>query len=90
MKNLKYLRSERNLTQEDLGKMLGVSRQAVLNWENGITNPDWDMVMKIVEIFHVSLDFLFDIENPDPGVDYMVQKLRKIPAKDLRDFLKKY
>ena len=35
--NLKQLRSERQLSQEELAEMLGVSRQAVSKWEQGVS-----------------------------------------------------
>ena len=33
--NLKAIRKERNISQEDLGEIMGVSRQAVSKWEQG-------------------------------------------------------
>ena len=35
--NLQYLRSERNLTQERLAMLLGVSRQSISKWESGLS-----------------------------------------------------
>lgn len=39
-KNLKRLRKERNLSQEQLSEMLNVSRQAISKWESNKTYPD--------------------------------------------------
>ena len=39
MANLKKLRMERNLTQAQLGEILGVQGQTVLNWENDLSSP---------------------------------------------------
>lgn len=36
--NLQYLRAQRNLTQERLAMLLGVSRQAISKWESGLTH----------------------------------------------------
>ena len=35
--NLKTIRKEKNLSQEELAELLGVSRQAVLKWESGVS-----------------------------------------------------
>lgn len=55
---LKKLRSERGLSQEDLANQLFLSRQAISKWENGDGNPDLDNLIKLAEIFDVSLDCL--------------------------------
>lgn len=55
---MKELRKQNNLTQEQTADKLGVSRQAVSNWENNKNLPDIEMVIKISQIFSVSLDEL--------------------------------
>ncbi len=50
---IKQAREEKNLSQEDLAEQLGVSRQAVSKWENGIAFPQGinrDMLNKILEL----------------------------------------
>ena len=54
------LRKSKNYTQEDLAKILYVSRQAVSKWENGISYPSMDIIYKIAEVFDISADELFD------------------------------
>lgn len=39
--NLQYLRAQRNLTQERLAMLLGVSRQAISKWESEKAYPRW-------------------------------------------------
>ena len=43
-KNIKRLRGERKLTQEQLAEALCVTRQTVSSWENNRTQPDIDML----------------------------------------------
>ena len=57
---LSILRKKANLTQNDLASMLGVSRQAVTKWENGVGIPDIDNIKKIASIFNTSIDELLD------------------------------
>ena len=53
-------RKERNISQEKLSEMIGVTRQTLSNWEGNITSPDLKQTKKISEIFNVSLDELID------------------------------
>lgn len=52
------LRTERNLSQGDLAEMLDVSRQSISKWENNSAVPDLDKIVKLSEIFGVSIDLL--------------------------------
>ena len=56
--NLLYLRDSRNMTQEHLAMLLGVTRQAVSKWEAGASTPDMDKLVRLCEIFEVDLDEL--------------------------------
>ncbi len=52
------LRTMQNLSQGDLADLLGVSRQSVSKWETGTSVPDLDKLIKLSEVFHVTLDEL--------------------------------
>ena len=62
--NLKLIRKEKGITQEDLAEMLQVSRQAVSKWEAGTGYPETDKLLIIARKMNVSLDYLMDNE-PD-------------------------
>ncbi len=55
---LRTLRLSEQLSQESLGKKLGVCNQTVSFWEIGKREPDLDMLVKIAEYFQVSTDYL--------------------------------
>ncbi|MGG7178540.1 DUF3955 domain-containing protein [Clostridium paraputrificum] len=57
-KQIKQLRLERNLTQEQMAKKLNISRQAISNWENNKNLPDLEMIITISKVFSLSLDKL--------------------------------
>ena len=57
-KNLKRLRSEKGITQEQLAEMLFISRQSVSSWENDRTQPDIEMLEKLAEVFDISIEEL--------------------------------
>ena len=56
--NLKNARSNANLTQEDIAEKIGVSRQTVSNWENNKSYPDIISVIRLSDIYGISLDTL--------------------------------
>ncbi|MGT2682549.1 helix-turn-helix domain-containing protein [Streptococcus porci] len=55
---LKKFRQEKNISQEELAKQLFISRQAISKWENGDATPDLGNLVKLSEIFKISLDEL--------------------------------
>lgn len=62
--NLLYeLRSKSNLTQEELGKKLGVTNKAISKWENGKAKPTTDMLKKLSILFNVSIENLLQIKE---------------------------
>ena len=56
--NLLHLRQQRNMTQEQLAMLLGVSRQSVAKWEGGQSTPEVDKLVKMSELFGCSIDEL--------------------------------
>lgn len=56
--NIKRLRNERNMTQENLADIIGVSAQAVSKWERGDTCPDITLLPVIANTFSISIDEL--------------------------------
>ena len=64
--NLQYLRAQRNLTQERLAMLLGVSRQAISKWESEKAYPEMDKLLMICDLFGCTLDDLVlgDVSRP--------------------------
>lgn len=56
--NLKHLRIQNNMTQEELGKKLNKDYSTIGKWENGTRSPIMEDVIKIAQIFNVSLEDL--------------------------------
>ena len=60
MKNLrlKAARAAKDLSQQELAERLHVSRQSISKWELGTAKPDLDNMIRLSELFGVSLDEL--------------------------------
>ena len=68
--NMRELRKERNLSQEGLAELLGVSRQAVSKWEQGEGYPEAETLLLLARELKVSLDHLMGLEvNRKPSGD---------------------
>ncbi len=59
---LRELRKEKNMSQEDLGKILGVTKVSVSGYENGTRVPSMKILNNILDIFLVSADYLLGRE----------------------------
>ena len=58
--NIKSLREERKLTQEQVAEALGVSFQAVSSWERDEYRPDLDKLIRLAEVFDVSISSIVE------------------------------
>ena len=58
-KNLRIARKLRRVTQAELAAAVGVSRNTVSSWENGVTEPNLTALKTISDYLDVSLDDLF-------------------------------
>ena len=56
--NLKKIRKEHNLSQEQLADELGVSRQAISKWESGSAYPEMDKIIALCDKFNLNIDDL--------------------------------
>ena len=63
-KKITDLRKAHNMTQMELADKLGISFQAVSNWERGSTMPDISKLPELAEIFHISVDELLNGKAP--------------------------
>lgn len=57
-KMLKEKRAEHELTQEELSEKIFVSKKTISNWETGKTTPDLDSLIRLANLFDLSLDNL--------------------------------
>ncbi len=58
--NLKKIRKEHHLSQEQLAEKLGVSRQSVSKWESNLAYPEMDKVLQLCKLFDLNMDELLN------------------------------
>ena len=78
------MRKERGLTQESLADTLGVTNGAVYKWESNQSVPELEMIVKLADLFDVSLDVLLGYEKINKRKDVLIQNIyMKINTKDI-------
>ena len=77
--NLKTLRRAKGLSQEELAARLHVARQTVSKWENGLSVPDADLLIRLAEIFEVPVGKLLGdpVDIPEQ-TDRVAEKLEQL------------
>lgn len=61
--NLRAMRIERSITQEQLAKKINISLKTISHWETGYTEPSISQLIAIADIYSVSLDELVGRDN---------------------------
>ena len=80
---IKKSRTEAKITQEQAAEALGTGRQTISNWENEKSYPDIASVLKMSDLYGVSLDFLLKGEVPMKDyLDYIEESTNVVKSKD--------
>lgn len=66
-RNISCLRKREKMTQADLANKLNYSDKAISKWERGESLPDAEMLYQIAQLFHVSVEYLFQ-DHDYPGL----------------------
>ena len=82
-KRIKELRKEKDLTQEDLGKLINVTKVSICCYENGTRVPTLETIVALADIFEVSLDNLLGRE-----IEVVAKKRRTRMSKEEVEFIK--
>ena len=63
---IKYYRKLKRITQKELGEKIGVKHNTISSYENGINQPEQDLLFKIADALDVSINDLFPPTNYEP------------------------
>ena len=92
MKNLKALRKQHKLSQQKLADILHISQQSVYKYENDITSPDIETLIRMADYFDTSIDYLVEytdichkIEPVEANMlnmeeNILIEKYRSLPS----------
>ena len=60
---IKHLREQKDMTQAELAKQLGITRSSVNAWEMGISVPSTQYIVELAAVFKVSTDYLLGVDG---------------------------
>ncbi len=85
-RRIKLLRTKKNLSQEELGKLIGVTKSTISSYENYCKFPSLDKLVKLAITFNVSTDQLLGIDHKNlEYIDYEKILDNVVSLKDLTD-----
>ena len=77
--NIKAIRKQRGVTQEELATRLNVVRQTVSKWEKGLSVPDADLLKRIAEILETDVSTLLGATvNTESNTNEIAEQLSRI------------
>jgi transcriptional regulator with XRE-family HTH domain len=85
--NLLALRKGKNISQDELGGQIKVSRQTISKWELDETTPEMEKLILLSEIFDVSIDELVKGKNPQPKIEENIEKKPIKTKRTTRDII---
>ena len=62
-KNLKELRIEKGLSQQELAQIFNVTQSTVAKWESGDREPNFSILIELANYFEVSTDMLLGLKD---------------------------
>ena len=85
--NLKKIRKENNLSQEDLADILGVSRQAISKWESKVSYPEMDKIVLLCKKFDLNIDDLLHRDIKEVKESMAVKSKIKSSCDEIFNFI---
>lgn len=80
-KNVKALRKQQSITQEQLAEAMGVTVGAVYKWEQNLSTPDIRIIMALAHFFNVSVDALVGFEAQDGAAENYARRVEALRQK---------
>ena len=81
-RRIRHFREQRHLEQKELAAILGISGNAVCNWENGRARPDLNLIPALCAALGISFYDLFGVEEPavrySAGEELLVERYRSL------------
>lgn len=86
MEKLKELRRINNLRQKDIAKILNISVTGYASWEQGLSEPNIENLIKLADFYNTTVDYLINREEEDGRVIIQEPELPNDEKKLLDDY----
>ncbi len=71
--NILYLRNQKKWSQKDLAERLSITRDRYKSYENGRSQPPFELLIQISKLFHISIDLLLTVDIKRYPIDEMLR-----------------
>ena len=86
---LRIARKAADLTHEQVGRVFGVTRTTVSNWENDKNLPETGKLAQLAGMYRVSIDWILDIgPGPNEDIEHLIDLYRHVPLGRRRALLR--
>lgn len=86
IKNLKALRKAKGISQQKLAESIGVSQQAINQYENDKVEPDLENLIRLSDALEVSVDILIGHQVLNPSTENLVTSEEYALIENMRSF----
>ena len=70
---IQMLRKQNGMSQQNLADKLSISRQTISKWESDQSLPDLDTLLKMSELFNVSIAYIVGVEEDNKSISQMYE-----------------
>ena len=88
LKNLKLLRNEKGISQQQLANILGISQQSINKYENHDVEPDISTLIAMADYFNTSVDFLIGRYDNEKLSEFKIKESEKALINNYRNLNK--
>lgn len=81
--NIQLLRKNKKLSQEELAEKCNVSRQAITKWETEDSIPTLEKLIRLADIFDISLDELVGRSEENNSYEKLVELVKRVAVDDI-------
>lgn len=77
-KTIQFYRKQHQLSQQQLANQIGVSRQTISKWEQDLSLPDIEMLVKMADVFEVSVTSLMGVETEENSLSELYNQIKNV------------
>jgi len=81
---IREIRIQKDYAMKYIAYNIGVSVQTVSNWEKGKTEPDIRSLIRIADLFNVSIDYLLYRDDFKPKLEVILEDIEKKSPEELK------
>jgi transcriptional regulator with XRE-family HTH domain len=87
-KRIKQIRKNKNITQDEIAKKIGVSKSTYCTWEKGLYEPSIENLIRIAEILNTNIDYILKIDKNISEIEQLYYPLNETNRTRVKAYIK--